>query len=175
MNKFPLLLLLLLSPLVSAENFDPTKIYIIEGACPFECCTYREWGVVNDAQLYLYKSVESEKIVIANSGSTVQALTGDVHVIPLKLFMTSDYGIHHAGDTIWLLNYLGEGNYRAWKNGDYISFELPFSPYGGKRLLTWGEIDGEYNMTWWVKIRTQDGLVGWTHQVENFSNQDSCA
>ena len=175
MRKYIFLVLSTFTFVAQGENLNTSKDYIVEGACPFECCTYREWGVENDTQLYEEKQIKSKEVIVVESGSTVQALTGDVHVRPLKFIVSMDHKNHRAGETIWLLNYLGEGIYRAWKNGEFISMELPFSPYGGMKPLEWGKIEGEYQMDWWVKLETKNGFVGWTNQVNNFSNLDSCA
>jgi hypothetical protein len=28
--------------------------------------------------------------------------------------------------------------------------------------------------TWWVKIKTSSGVIGWTIDQKNFENQDAC-
>ena len=60
--------------------------------------------------------------------------------------------------------------------------ELGFSPYGGgagKRCensdFCWGELDRELHFTWWIKIRTHEGMIGWTDQPDNFSGLNPCA
>jgi len=175
MTKYLILLLTLATSVVKGEELDVSSDHITEGACPFECCTYREWGVERDTQLYERKDNKSRKIVIIEAGNPVQALTGDVHVRPLKLSVIKDHKSHRAREIIWLLNYYGEGFYAAWKNGEFISIELPFSPYQKRKPLEWANIEGTYNMVWWVKLKAKNGMVGWTSQVKNFTNQDSCA
>jgi len=175
MNKSFLLFLVLIAPSSQSENLDAPNDYIDEGACPFECCIYREWSVKSDTQLFIEKDINSEIVVVVKSGSKIKALTGDVHVTPLKITVNIDYEIHRAGETIWLLNYLGEGNYRALKNDELIVLELPFSPYGKMKLLEWANLEGKYHMDWWVQFKTKNGKFGWTNQVKNFSNKDGCA
>ena len=174
MRRYFLLFLVLIACLAQAENLDTSSDYIEEGACPFECCTYREWGVTSDTQLFTEKDINSKKVMVVKSASKIQALTGDVHVRPLKVTVTNDYKTHRAGETIWLLNYFGEGIYRAWKNGELISVELPFSPYGKMKALEWAKIEGKYQMVWWVKIKAKNGKVGWSSQVKNFSGMGGC-
>lgn len=174
MSKAIVLLLFIFSTAVNGENLDIAKDFIAEGACPFECCTYRRWEVTKDTQLYERKSQESAKVVIVNIGDSIQALTGDVHVRPLKLTVVKNHKTHLKGDVIWLLNYFGEGYYAAWKAGEHISVELPFSPYQKSKSLDWAVLEGSYKMDWWVKIKSANGLEGWTNEVGNFTNQDSC-
>ena len=175
MSKSIALLLFVVSTAVKGENFDIAKDYVAEGACPFECCTYRRWEVTKETQLYERKKQESQKVVIVKIGDSIQALTGDVHVRPLKLTVVKTHKNHQKGDVIWLLNYYGEGNYTAWKNGEYVSVELSFSPYQKSKPIDWAVIEGSHKMDWWVKIKAANGLEGWTNEVGNFSNQDSCA
>ena len=175
MSKHLALLLFIVPAVVKGQNFDTTNDFIAEGACPFECCTYRRWEVTKDTQLYKEKNQESDMLTIAKIGDSIQALTGDVHVRPLKLTVVKNHDIHQKNDVIWLLNYFGEGRYAAWKDGKHISVELPFSPYQKTKQLDWAVIEGSYKMIWWVRIKTQNGLEGWTKEVGNFSNQDSCA
>ncbi len=174
MRKYFLLFFILTAASSQGENLDVPNDYIDEGACPFECCIYREWGVKSNTQLFTEKDVKSENVIVVEAGSKVQALTGDVHVKPLKINVNIDYKTHLAGETIWLLNYLGEGNYRALKNGDLFVLELPFSPYGKMKPLEWAKLEGKYRMDWWVKLETKNGKIGWTNQVKNFSNKDGC-
>lgn len=174
MRKYILLYLILTGTIAQAENPDVSGDYIVEGACPFECCVYREWGVTSDTQLFSEKDVNSGKVVVVKSGSKIQALTGDVHVRPQKLTVTNDFETHRAGETIWLLDYLGEGIYRVWKNGELSSLDLPFSPYGNIKPLEWATIEGQYKMDWWVKFETRSGDIGWSSQIKNFSNMDGC-
>ena len=84
----------------------PPKIFIDKGACPFECCTYREWVVVRDTPLY--DNIKSKKIIgKAKKGEKVQGLTREVHTVPLKV-KTKD------GKNIFLLTYQGEGFWKIW-------------------------------------------------------------
>ena len=39
----------------------------------------------------------------------------------------------------------------------------------------WGKLEKDLQVTWWVKIKSAEGWVGWTDETENFSNMDSCA
>ena len=39
----------------------------------------------------------------------------------------------------------------------------------------WGKLEKDLEVTWWVKVRSPEGWVGWTDETENFSNVDACA
>lgn len=177
--KIPFFLsLLLFTYSLNAQEFNPFIDSVDEGACPYECCTYGEWLVNEDTILFEEKDVETEMISSLGSGEKVNAITGDVHVRPLKLIVEKDSGAHKKGETIWLLNYLGEGLYRAWKDSNFIRLDLAFSPYQemncSQNSDCWASLEGEYSSTWWAKIRTQTGLVGWSNQPGNFAHKGGC-
>ena len=92
----------------STGEQKPPSIHIDKGACPFECCTYREWVARTDVTLL---DTPSGKRVVGQikKGESVLALTGEVHSVPQRVVADRDYpdaGVK-AGDTIYLLHYVG--------------------------------------------------------------------
>ncbi len=62
----------------------PPAVFIDKGACPFECCTYREWTVEKDTEFY--DKVDGKKIIgKVVKGTKIQGVTGEVHTVPLKI------------------------------------------------------------------------------------------
>ena len=97
-------------------------------------------------------------------GEKVLALTGEVHSVPLRVVAHNDYpdaGVK-VGDTIHILHYIGEGYWKVWHDGKLVEVEN----FPGK--------DSKPKTTWWVKLKTSSGAVGWTVQHRNFDNQDAC-
>jgi hypothetical protein len=147
----------------STTDLAPPNPHIDKGACPFECCTYREW--VANQKMALLDSPNGKKVVArVAKGDKVQALTGEVHSVPLRVVAQVDHPESNVkrGDVIYILHYMGEGSWKAWHNGQLLDVENfsdkgPFPKY-----------------TWWVKVKTSSGLVGWTISHRNFSNQDAC-
>jgi hypothetical protein len=151
----------------SGPNFacgqEPPKIHIDKGACPFECCTYREWVARTDATLV---DRPNGKRVVGRikKGDKVLALTGEVHSVPLRAVANRDYsdaGVK-AGDTIYILHYLGEGYWKIWHDGKLVEIE-DFPGKGPKPKFAW-----------WVKLKTSSEVIGWTIERNNFENQDAC-
>ena len=142
----------------------PPNVYIDKGACPFECCTYREWVAHTDVMLL--DSPNGKRVVgRIKKGERVLALTGEVHSVPLRVIVKYDYpeaGIK-AGDTIYVLHYAGEGYYKVWHDGKRKAVDLEDHPDGSKQKVTW-----------WVKLKTSSGTIGWTVEHSNFGNQDAC-
>jgi hypothetical protein len=171
-NVLGLLVLLHLVVTVAFADEHPT-FYIDKGACPFECCTYREWGVENETRLYAEPKLNSPLVGTAAKGTTVNALTGEVHTKPGKLVVMRDVLTFHKGDVLWVYTYLGEGFFKIWYQGKFIEDQIDFDIYN-PTPDDWGYFEIAPDSVWWVKIRTQDGTEGWTNESKHFSNQDAC-
>jgi hypothetical protein len=184
-NKITVLLitLLVLTPggSFSSETAAP-KVLIDKGACPFECCAYRKWKTEVNAIAYAGPDRNSEIIGTFRVGTTVEGLTGEVHARPVRFVVKKRHAEYRPGDVLWVYTYLGEGYFKVWYKGKMFEEDLGFSPYGGspgKRCeqhsaYCWGELERELSFTWWVKVKSSEGWVGWSDRPENFSNKDEC-
>jgi len=133
----------------------PPKLFIDKGACPFECCTYREWTVEKDTELY--DSIDGKKIIgIAKKGSQIRGITGEVHTVPLEIK-------DNDGNKIYLLTYQGEGVWKVWDNGA-VKTSVGQNWDGDPRPKS----------TWWVQVKLSTGIIGWTNKTGNFGNMDAC-
>ncbi len=145
---------------------NPPEVYVDPGACPFECCVYREWGVLQDVELV--DSPGGLKVVgEALAGEKVQAITGEVHTIPLEFTLPEDFELSdrydlQPGDRVFLLTYIGEGYWKLWHEGKVVSgVEIDDPPRPESR--------------WWVRVRTAAGVTGWTLSGGNFDDRDACS
>lgn len=145
------------------SNSAPPTPYIDKGACPFECCTYRDW-IANDG-IALVDQPNGKRIVgRIRKGEKVQAVTGEVHGTPMRVVAECNHpesGVK-VGDVIYILHYIGEGYWKVWHKGQLVEIEN-FSDKGPYP-----------HYTWWVKLRTTSGIVAWAISHGNFSNQDAC-
>jgi hypothetical protein len=172
-----------------ASPFEELKklpaVYVDEGACPFEYCTYREWEVTDDADLY--EVPHSTRIVYRlKKGERVIGKTGRVEMKPIPVNVLSDHtdrigNKFKKGETFFMLTPLGEFNYRAWADGKlftviakgirdrYEPNRFVYEPSGP----FWAEVKGNYkdNMEWWKQIESSSGVVGWT-SADVFFGQD---
>ena len=149
------------------------EFYVDKGACPFECCTYREWRVEKATLLYAKPKVGSPFVGVAKKGILVQAETGEVHTKPGKFRVKRDLPNLRKGDILWVYTYLGEGYFKIWYRGKLIEQEVGID-YRNPSSDDWGYFEVIPDSTWWVKVRTSEGIEGWTNQPENFSNKDAC-
>ena len=168
----------------------PPRNYEDRGACPFECCTYRDWSVTADTVLYRGRSAKSRAAFRVRKGERVRGLTGVV--VTLKpgravVIKATTLGYEEGkklrvkpGDVLYLLHYEGEGVYKIWFRGKIYEHEMPYAPGGHYKNTPGGPMsefirkEGDPKTVWWVKVRNRRGQVGWTKQNENFGDMDAC-
>jgi hypothetical protein len=155
----------------------PPENYVAKGACPFECCRFGDWTVLEGTDLVAAPG--STRVVgAAPKGSRVIALTGEVHLKPepIAVLMKGDL----PKDTIaFVLDYEGEGYAHVYTQGRIVSVPLAYADYCFKISEScWGETllpsKERTEPVWWVKIKLADGTVGWTNRADHFGNKDAC-
>jgi hypothetical protein len=155
-------------------------VYVERGACPFECCTYREWWASRPTPVYASPGSAAKLVQTLAKGEHVRALTGFVRTRAGQFAVTRDNGRYRRGDTIWVYTYHGEGNFLVWYKGRMYDEDLGFSPYGGstgtrgERGGNWGHLTAAYRGEWWIRVRLRGGQVGWTNRGEDYENTDAC-
>lgn len=185
MKIVSLFLLLLTFPVfqLSAQQREHPKTYVEKGACPFECCEYRRWKTNKTTVAYASPNRNSRKVGTFKKGTWVRGLTGQVVTdVPGKYVVTKPHAQYVPGDIIWVYTPGGEGDYLVWFKGKMYTEEMYYmdGPYEksypkcSESKDCWGELKNEIKTTWWAKIRSPQGWIGWTDQVENFGNIDSC-
>jgi hypothetical protein len=152
---------------------DHPVFYIDKGACPFECCTYREWRAEKTTRLYAKPKTSSPVVGVAVEGTIVKAQAGEVHTRPGKLIVKRDVAAFRKGDILWVYTYLGEGFFKIWYRGRFIEEEVDFD-YRNPTSDDWGYFEVLPHSVWWARLRTSKGIEGWTSHPENFSNKDAC-
>ena len=156
--------LLTLCVFAAVAQDAPLSQYIDKGACPFECCTYRDWTALEPITLY---DVPNGKTAVGalKKGEVVKALTGEVHSIPVRVTATHDIAETDIkkGDAFYVLHYEGECYWTLWFKGKVAHAESCSDDAPSPRT------------TWWVKVQTRSGVTGWAvSRDHNFANQDAC-
>ena len=181
---------LLVEVLQPSPSRIPVMPYVDHGACPFECCTYRDW--TSDAALSAmagYEGTEAGKTIFRIAkGERVTGMTGVVMVTrpgvarvvePMSLDVYSRRfpqapreTVHfNRGDTIHLLTPLGEGAMSAWANGRLLE-EIDTGEFRSRAT-----VDHPPAYEWWAKVRNTHGRVGWVRmdgKSRTFSGVDAC-
>ncbi len=150
---------------------DELKIpFISKGACPFECCTYGEWDVLKETNVYEKPDLNSTLIVKISPNQKVHAVTGNVHVIPGRAKVIGEP--HSSASNldrekeILILDYIGEGHSRVFQDGKFATIKIARTKERCKEnpnwRYCWVEVLQEPICDWWVFIKTKNGKTeGW--------------
>jgi len=161
------------------------------GACPFECCVYRDWVAEARVVVRAEPSTSSAVVATLEEGERFQADTGFVRVTsPQLVIVTAPIEAYFEpvgpgggrtdtlaiGDTLLVMHPVGEGHWlltdgrrrftteQFWPSGDY-------TPYSGVR----GRPLGEHAAEWWARVRTGEGVEGWIDAyASELGNVDAC-
>lgn len=158
-------------------GLTPPRVFVDEGACPFECCVYRKWTVEQTTTLFAEKDRGSRVIATVHPFQVVQARTGVVYTRPAELEVVWDHGPFRRGEVVYVLTYQGEGFYKVWHRGKIVISDVFFPtdpPCDRPSPACWGKLDSLPESTGWVQIETPAGQVGWTDQPDHFGNKDAC-
>ena len=175
-------------PLARFRSRLPEGLLRRDGACPFECCGYRTWSEPVDVVL-LSEPRTGEPVDTIPAGEAFEAEAGIVFVTGLLLALPADtlgeYGDPRPevpvpeewhptwvpGDTLVVLDYVGEGVFNVWHEGEVAQvsqfWESPEVDLGPGLPL--GTSLGEHETEWWVRARRPDGTVGWLLQPTDVS------
>lgn len=172
-KRFILFWIILWLILSSQLNAQTLKLpYQDIGACPFECCTYREWvgnketiihKQMRDGSPVAFKIKKGEK-VRGVTGVVITTVAGKVKVLKSQTLENSKVKVK-KGETLLILTYLGEGYFRFWYKGKFFEENADLD---GIKVVS------QPKSVWWVKIKNRKGQIGWTRLSENFDNQDAC-
>jgi len=143
----------------------PPAVFVSKNACPFECCTYREWVASRDVPLH--DRPRGRVIGLIKKGEHVRAVTGEVITHPEPFRVTKKENGIPAGATAYLLHPIGEGYWLVWYRSKVVSIEADFY------------VRGEFKYDWWARVETASGRSGWVQMGSPavrlpFDNVDAC-
>ena len=153
------------------------------GACPFECCVYRDWTPTGDVPLRARPSHSEPTRTVIAPDQTFTADSGFVQVIGVLLAAVTDSvtaeppgdALFLPGDTLVVLDYVGEGFWNVW-DGERLRQISGF--WGAEVSPARGNlIGGEgYAREWWVHATTRAGEQGWFNadSVARLRGVDAC-
>jgi hypothetical protein len=171
---------------VAAESGDmPPMPYHDWGACPFECCTYREWVAKEPVTAFRHRNERGEvafrlkknEQVIALTGVVITQKTGVTKILkPMKTGYVpgkKDPQLHlMPGELVYPLHYAGEGNDVFWYKGRIYVGEVAIQYVEKEDAIT--RVLSRPVYVWWVKVKNWAGKTGWTRQTDQFDNKDAC-
>jgi len=160
-----LLLVLTTNLAFSQQRSVPPKVYVSKGACPFECCTYRNWTA--RLSLSLLDQPGGRFIARIGDGEQVLAMTGEVHAKPLRFRVTRDGSYDDGvptGSIVYLLHPVGEGFWLVWFQGKAVRINP-------------GSVGPVFSYQWWAKVKTRSSQIGWVLMSAKdlaFNKVDAC-
>jgi hypothetical protein len=160
----------------------PPIPYLDHGACPFECCTYREWTAAKETVLRKDFNDSAPVVTTIKQGEKVQGLTGVVITTkpgPVKILKTQKLRREkdekevtlQPGDVIYNLHYVGAGFDKFWFRGELLVDQTNIRKIEKNE---WWEITDLPTWVWWAKVKRSNGDVGWTKELKNFRHIDAC-
>ena len=148
------------------------------GACPFECCVYGEWRAesaipvrtaarADAAVAYEMRAGErftAESGYVQVTGPAIVAVMDTVRALPDVTLL--------PGDTVVVLDYIGEGYWNLWHRGRVLREVAGF--WGAEVQHPAGAYYGDYAREWWVHVTKPQ--EGWflSDSTARFSGVDAC-
>ena len=173
----------------AGSSGGPPLPYVDEGACPFECCTYREWTAETKLTAYESHDPKSRGRVVFTlaPGERVTALTGIVRTtVAGEVKVTARTRVDETltfepGDRVFLLAPVGEGFMNGWYRGRVLE-EFDATMFGrpedcAKWQKCTGTIERRPEIDWWVRVRNTKGQSGWVLMPRDkpaFNGPDAC-
>ena len=146
------------------EAGGPAMPYVAEGACPFECCTYGRWTTTAGLPVYEQPLDPAGLAFQIAPGTAFEADSGNVYVTrPGLVVADSAFALYEGptvapGDTLYVLDDVGEGYVHAWYQGTIYEVSGEF--------WNWGNAPDEYRAEsspahllrpavarWWAHVR----------------------
>jgi len=159
------------------RNPPPPTPWIASGACPGEGCTFGVWAACTTLVVKKEKRSNAASAFILHRGDQVTVVTGDVHVdvpgmvvfrdtvtyVPEPEAPSQDTVRFTRVDTLYLLNYLGEGFLVWWLHGQAGTGQTFWwtrpepNPDPAPRAV----LIRPTRAVWWVRVRNRAGAEGW--------------
>ena len=192
MRKLITAIIIVLSTSLAAAQDDsdkPTLPYYDWGACPFECCTYKEWTATRNLNTYKRRSEKTPVSFHVKKGQSVRGLTGVVIttkygitkiIKPIQIGYTHDSKSPELslqpGEVVYTLHYQGEAYDLFWYKGKAYSdqISLPKEAWGTPPNSQALQIISQPKYEWWAIIQDKDGNIGWTKETDAFAHIDAC-
>ena len=155
------------------------KFYVDKDVSLVNCCQYMTWKGKERINVYERADKKSEVIGTFGIGEQVKPLIVEAHVVPSRFVVHRNHTSYEGnkykpGDVLWVFTYLGEGYFKVCFEGKLYMENLGFTYFwykteGFKRKRNgWGELDNDLRIIWWLKLKGDSGLSGWSDDISNF-------
>lgn len=146
----------------------PPLPYVERETSPFEGALYgQDWSAIAPFDVYAEPSRGSVRLAHVEVGDTVHDEIGQVHTTQYGVYQVKEQALLpclapgvgvevpiESGDTIYQLNYYGEGDAMFWVNGRYCRSSQA-------SLFRVAALIQPLEREWWVRVRLRSDLSGW--------------
>jgi len=153
---------------VSAGGLDIPERKIESDECYYGCCHNEEKKLQNSVKLFTRNGNTFVEAGIVSAGSIIKCITSEKHYLGSKFTVKKPFCGYNVGDVIMVYEYLEEGIFKVWRNGEISELDLGFDPsseISGSRCqkspLCVGTLEKELDIQIWYLIMFDDGKKGW--------------
>ncbi len=178
-------------PALAQSSERPSVPYIVQNACPFECCTYRDWQAYAAIPVHVKPARSAPVRFHLRNLEHMKGDSGNVIVSRLGVVVArAPFGIGGydekgtvipvpRGDTVYVLSYTGEGVWNTWYRGRVQAtdqnWDEPGQTYlpGVKRSPA--RMVQKPKSEWWAHVTRKSGAKGWIlMDLDKVGNVDAC-
>lgn len=180
--------------LLPAQSARPSVPYVVHGACPFECCTYTNWRTTAALPVHAKPATSAPVLFRTEKGEHIKGDSGNVIVSRLGLLVArkpmklEDWlnneqvtTVVPRGDTVYVLDYQGEGTWGAWYDGKLHSIDgdwdtIDHVDHDPRVVLSPARLLQKPVSEWWAHITRRSGATGWVRMDSaRVEGTDSCS
>jgi hypothetical protein len=143
----------------------PDSLFVRRGACPFECCVYGDWALETAAPVRAVPDSAAAELFTLRANQRFRADSGFVRITERQLVVVHDTidqrpfaALFVPGDTLLVLDYVGEGHYKVWTGTKIVEVEGFWGAGSSRPTAT--ELLGSYAREWWAHV-TVGERQGW--------------
>jgi hypothetical protein len=165
----------LFSIALGSEN--PPQIIVNDYKCHWDCCSGLKLVTVDKVSIYKEPNLKSNVTHTISKSEVVYCYAGEFHTTPVRFNVKRAFDKYSPGDIIWITGYLEEGIWEAIEKGKFVEVDLGLGPDDieiGQRCEhseCIGIFEKKLVEILWLKVRTKNGIVGWSKDSEKFKKQ----
>ena len=138
-------------------------VYVAKGICFGEGECFRNWRASRPVAVHAEVNPASPVIATVQPDEWVEAIDGELRFVPRRgvVRAATKTPPMAAGDVVYMLEPLGEGDYVLWHKGKTLAHGTDGS---AEDPINWDEPGPAPPGTvtgWWVKLKLADGRTGW--------------
>lgn len=122
---------------------------------------YRQWKATSSTVLY-NRPEGTTPVATVRKGETVNAIDGEVRVVPTPMMVVYKHRPFRVGDKVYLHTYIGEGWMEVWFGYEEVPFIQSWMPDLTNVWPTctepaadcWGRIEKRNPVDWWILFKT---------------------